>query len=604
MRDVIPPETARTLPGLFAERMRRSERKVAYRQFDPAKGDWVAYTWRAMGARAAAMQAALRREGLAPGDRVALLRRNSVEWVQFDQAALGLGLVDVPLYVEDRPDNMAWILCNAGAKIVLVGDAEHVERLGRVRRQLGFLQRIVAVEPLPESLREDPLVTDLDHWLQPGDADADAFAVEADDPEALATIVYTSGTTGRPKGVMLSHRNILWNAWAGQEAIHVYPTDVLLSFLPLSHTLERTVGYYLAMMCGCEVAYNRAVPLLAEDLAIIRPTVLICVPRIFEKVHARLQAQLEEKPAFARRLFERAVEMGWQRFLASQGRGDPPRQGWLWPLLDHAAGRKLRERLGGRLRFAISGGAPLPPEIARTFIGLGVIIAQGYGLTEASPVLTVNRLEDNVPESIGTPLRDVELRIGEQDELLARSPGVMQGYWQNPEATREMIDPEGWLHTGDCARIDDDGHVYITGRLKEILVLANGEKVPPADIEMAIQADPLFEQVMVVGDNRPWLSALVVIDRDRWQAEAEKLGFDRMMAETGLDPEACREKLLLERIAACMHAFPGYAEIRRLAVVDEPWTIDNGLLTPTMKLKRHRIEERYRDLIDRLYDIR
>ncbi len=345
------------------------------------------------------------------------------------------------------------------------------------------------------------------------------------DSNELATIVYTSGTTGRPKGVMLSHWNILFDSERALEIVQMYPQDLLLSFLPLSHTFERTVGYYIPMMAGSTVAYARSIPELGEDLLTIQPTLMISVPRIYERVYNKIQAGLAEKSPIATWLFNLAVDTGWKRFLHQQGRGSWHPVFLLWPLLNKLVAGKIMAKLGGRMRIAASGGAPLPTPIAKVFIGLGLNLIQGYGLTETSPILTANPEDDNDPRSVGVPLRGLELRVSEQDELLARGPVIMLGYWNNPEATAAVIDSEGWFHTGDKARIENN-HVYITGRIKEIIVLANGEKVPPADMEMAIALDTLFEQVMIIGDDRPFLTALLVLNPEQWEGVASDLQLD------------------------------------------------------------------------------
>lgn len=593
--DVILPEQAQTLSGLFRERVRRSPEMIAYRQFDPQSRQWIDMHWAAMGHEVARWQAAMLREGLARGERVAVMLRNCREWVMFEQAALGLGLVVVPLYTDDRPENVAYILQNAGVRLLLIGGEEHWERLAQVRDQLGFLVRIVSIAPIPDAtdMRFRPLAA----WLPPPGGHS-LQSAEAG-PDELATIVYTSGTTGRPKGVMLSHRNILWNAYAAQLKVTVFPDDLFLSFLPLSHTFERTVGYYLPMMCGSTVTYNRSIPELGEDLQIVQPTILVSVPRIFERVYNRIQAGLAEKSPIARKLFSATVNAGWQRFENQQGRAPRGIGNLFWPLLNRLVASKVMAKLGGRLRFAVCGGAPLSPAVAEFFIGLGLPLVQGYGLTETSPVIAANCIEDNQPISVGTPLADVEIHIGEDAELLVRSPGVMLGYWDNPSATSAMIDSDGWLHTGDQVRIDEQGHIIITGRLKEILVLANGEKVPPADMEMAIVMDPWFEQVMVIGDNRPFLCALLVFNLERWAVEAARLGIDPDMEDAINDERVCAE--VLERVSERIRGFPGYAQIRRVACYIEPWTVDAGLITPTLKLRRARIQERCRDDIERLY---
>ncbi len=584
VEDPIDIATAGTLAGLFAERVARSPEAIAYREFDPDAGEWRETRWREMAERVARWQAAIAAEGLEPGDRIALMLPNGTDWVAIDQAALGLGLVVVPLYVNDRGDNLAYILDDAGVRLLIVAGDEQWRELAPNVGACPTLERVVSLEAVASG---DAGPVPASDWLP--ETAVGPVRNEAGDDRSLATIVYTSGTTGRPKGVMLSHRNILSNAMACHRCAAVYPDDVFLSFLPLSHALERTVGYYLPMMTGAVVAYARSIPLLAEDLVSQRPTVLISVPRIYERIHGRIMDQLADGPVLRRRLFMLAIDVGWRRFLHRQGRG-----GWrpaflVWSLLDRLVARKVMTRLGGRLRIAICGGAPLPPRIGEAFIGLGLPLLQGYGMTEASPVISANRPDDNVPSSVGPPLEGVEVRLSEQDELLARGDNVMLGYWRNDEATRQAIDADGWLHTGDRARIGERGHITITGRLKEIIVLSNGEKVPPADMEMAIAMDPAIDQVMVVGEQRPYLAALVVVDPAHWDRQAD-----------GLD-ESGREALLLERIAARLHAFPGYAQVRRVAICDEPWSVENGLLTPTLKLKRAVIVERHRDLVESLY---
>ncbi len=591
---LVTPEQAGTLAGLFHERVQRTPEAPAYQYYDAGDETWKTLNWRQAGDLAARWQAALASENLQPGDRVAILMQNCPQWVMFDQAALSNGLVVVPLYTQDRAENIAYILQNAGAKVLLIGNQEHWDTLQPVWDQLGFLNRILALEHIDTCGHPDSRLRTVGEWLPDH---AELMRVNWD-RDALATIVYTSGTTGRPKGVMLSHYNILWNAYRSLQVVKRGSDELFLSFLPLSHTLERTAGYYLPMMLGAAVAYNRSIPQLAEDLLAVKPTVLISVPRIFERVYNKIHAGLEEKSPVARALFNLAVNVGWHRFEYQQGRA-----GWspsllLWPLLEKLVARKVMEKLGGRMRLAVVGGAPLSLDVARLFIGLGLPMIQGYGLTETSPVISVNPLENNDPRSVGCLLPDVEARIAENGELLVRSPGVMLGYWANEKATRDIIDEEGWLHTGDKARIEN-GQLYITGRIKEIIVLANGEKVPPADMEMAITADPLFEQALVIGDNRPFLSALLVLNPEQWKLLAEQLGVDPD------DPATCNSsrvnEAILERVARQISVFPGYARIHRVHCQLEPWSIEDGLITPTLKLKRDRICERYAREIEEMY---
>ncbi len=596
--DLISIEQAKTLDGLFNQRVRRSPDAVAYTSFDRETKRWEDFTWRQMAAAVGRWQKALKAENLHEGERVGMILRNCPEWVVFDIAALGMGLVTVPLYTDDRPDNIAYILDDAAIRLLLVQDAGRWKKLAPVTVECEALQRVLLLDSSKEARRfaqNDERVMKVSDWL-PGE---DAEPRQRDgDGHALASIVYTSGTTGRPKGVMLSHQNMMSVAHGGLTSIDCYKQDVFLSFLPLSHTLERSGGYYLPMLAGARVAFSRSVAQLANDLVEIRPSVMIAVPRIFERVHGRLLGQLEKQSPIARYLFNLTIEVGWRRFERQQGRAGWSPKLLLWPLLDRLVARKVREKLGGRLRVAVSGGAALSPEISRVFLGLGVPIVQGYGLTETSPVISVNRLKDNLPQGVGKPLRGVTISLGEDDELLVKTPGMMLGYWNNHAATAEMIDADGWLHTGDQVRLQD-GHIIITGRLKDILVLSNGEKIPPGDMEVAITLDPMFEQVLVVGEGRPYLSALVVLDPTRWADYLNTRGLDAEDASLLHDKKILRD--MRKRIGAMLNNFPGYAKIRRVTLLLEPWTIEQGLVTPTLKLKRAKILERHAAEVEAMY---
>lgn len=504
---MIPEDPNATIDRVFQGRVRRTPEAIAYIHYDSPQGRWQDISWGAMAWKVARWQAALAGLGLYPGERVALMVPNGPDWVAFDQAALGLGLVTVPLYPNDRPDNLDWVLRDSGARVLLIAGASQWDTLAPIAGTLSGLRALISLEEIPTGPPNLRLARD---WLPPRGGTPAVGRHRADD---LATLVYTSGTTGRPKGVMLSHRNILANVWAGLAAVEVKPEDRFLSFLPLSHMLERTIGYYVPLVAGCGVAFARSIADLPEDLLRVRPTILVAVPRVFERFQARVQETLAKAPRSRQRLFALALAQGARRFLHAQGRAPWAPGLLLQPLLDRLAGAQVRARLGGRLRFTVCGGAPLPPAVARFFLALGVEILQGYGLTETSPVIAVNRREDNLPDTVGQPLSGIAVRLGRDDELLTRGPSVSLGYWHNPSATRALIDAEGWLHTGDQARIGPRGHITITGRLKEILVLSTGEKVPPADLERALAGSPLVEQALVVGDGRPFLSRSDIFKR-------------------------------------------------------------------------------------------
>jgi long-chain acyl-CoA synthetase len=593
--DIIYTEEAKTLHGLFHVRVKRSPDKIAYTQFNRTTQNWDEFSWREMADSIARWQAVLKKENLGIGDRVALSLKNGVEWIAFEQAALGLGLVVIPLYTDDRADNIAYIIKDAAVKCLLLQDEARWKRIAPTIDEDTTLQNIYIQDEGEEFIGEYFKVTPLREVLPHIPPE---LTLHQSDPRSLATIVYTSGTTGRPKGVMLSHSNILENCHISLTMLSIYQDDIFLSFLPISHMLERMGGYYLAIMAGSSVAFSRSIPQLADDLTYIRPTIMIAVPRIFERIYGRIHGQLEKGSATKRAIFNNAIRIGWHKFEHQQGR-----RGWrprllLHPLFDKLVGAKVRERLGGRLRFAVSGGAPLSPSVAKMFIGLGVDLLQGYGLTETSPVISCNILDDNDPFSVGVILRNLETRISTNNELQVRGPNIMLGYWNNHAATAQMIDHQGWLSTGDLARIEN-GHIYITGRIKDILVLSNGEKVPPGDMELAIANDSLFEQVMVVGEGQSFLAALIVLNAEEWPAFAQQHGLDPM-ERASLASKKVSKPILL-KIRAALHNFPTYAKIRQVYLTLEPWTIDNDLMTPTMKIKRPKVLEHLKDAVADIY---
>lgn len=594
MGKTIDIETINNLPELFTKRIELTPDIVAYRYFDESSTAWRDLSWADMGKHVARWQAAFKNEGLSPGDRVALMIANSPFWVMFEQAALGLGLVVVPLYTNDRADNIAYIIEDAAIKVLFVQNDVQWLQLQDVCKELDCLKRIISQQQI--NADNEPRLMHYAQWL-PDDKQTYPLANLNVHKTTLATIVYTSGTTGKPKGVMLSHGNIFWNAWAGTHSVMIKPQDIFLSFLPLSHMFERTVGYYIPMLHGCTVAYARSIEQLGEDLISVRPTVLITVPRIFERVYNKIKLGLEKKSPLAQKLFHHAVEIGWYAFRYKQGKESWHPKLLLNPLLYLLVGKKVMAKLGGHMRLSISGGAPLSLNVAKVFIGLGLTISQGYGMTEASPVVSTNKLHDNEPDSVGQALRDVEVRLDENGELLVRSPGIMLGYWNNDEASKDIIDADGWLHTGDKADIKNE-HIYITGRIKEILVLSNGEKIPPADLEMAISSDPLFDQILVVGEQKPFLSCIAVLNPEQWKNLANFLGVDNSADNLNhTDVQAT----VLEHIRNQLSNFPGYAKIYSVHSTLTPWTIENNMLTPTMKLRRTQIIEHYAQAIKEMY---
>lgn len=594
INDYISPEKAQTLYGLFCERVKRSPDKAAYGYFDSDSGSWQSLSWQQVADSVQLWQKALQEENLRKGDRVALNLRNSKEWIFFDLAALSLGLVVVPLYPDDRPDNVAYILQDADVRLLLLNSSKQWLAIKKVLPEEHNLKRIILVND--EAVETDQTLTILDGWLNQTDSEV---TISPTEPQQLASIIYTSGTTGRSKGVMLSHQNMLSVAYGSLQFFEILPDDIFLSFLPLSHTLERTGGYYLPMMAGSKVVFSRSIPLLAEDMRQVQPTIMIAVPRIFERIYDRVQKQLSEGNWIRQFIFKSAVNVGWKRFHYQQGRKYWFPSLMLWPLFKKMVVSKFHQRLGGKLRLAVSGGAALPSYAAKMFIGLDLTLLQGYGLTETSPVISVNEPSSNDPASVGRPIQGVEVRIGQDEELEVKGSGNMLGYWNNHKTTAQTIDADGWLHTGDKAHISESGHIYIIGRIKDILVLNNGEKVPPGDIEAAIISNGLIEQALVLGEGQPYLSALLVINGEKWPQIAQQLGLDPLLKDS------VNSKVLQQHFVRLLRQwlfeFPAYARIRRVYLMLEPWTIENGLLTPTLKVKRALVLEKFKPQIQTMY---
>jgi len=591
LTDLIHPEDALHLPGLFNERVNRASKKIAYQYFDNTNQQWLSHSWLQVKNRIALIQHALLNLNLSQGNCVGIMAHNCPEWMMFEQAALGLGLVIVPLYPNDRADNINYIINDAEIKALLVAGNEQCNILTKIQADIKNIQKIISLQPFTNNILD---VIEFDTWIDT--EDTPSYVIKKINPEHLASIVYTSGTTGRPKGVMLSHTNILQNAYGASQCESFLPSDVFLSFLPLSHMFERTVGYYLPMLAGATVVYARSIDNLAEDLVNIKPTILVTVPRIFERVYNKIQLQLEDKPRISRILFDLAVDVGWHWFRYSQNKSNWHIKLLIRPLLFKLVSNKILKKLGGNLRLAISGGAALSPEIARTFIGLGLNISQGYGMTEASPVVCTNLLHDNEPNSVGQKLVNIEVKLGNDDELLVQGPSVMLGYLHNKEATSKIINKEGWLHTGDVAKIINE-HIYITGRIKDILVLSTGEKVPPNDIELAITNDPLFEQAIVYGEGKPFLTAITALNPIEWGKLKDKLTVNKDIDIKSKEVD----EYILARLKKCLNDFPGYARIYKIHNTLDSWTVDNGLATPTLKLKRKYIFEKYNQQIEDMY---
>lgn len=595
-----------TLPGLFENSLKLYSSQEAIRQFDRATNQWVSYSYKELGNKILAWRKSFAQKGLARGTHVAILMPNCIDHVCADQAALANGLIPVPLHAIDTPGACAFIIIDSQAKVLVTNKLTRWEQIRATGVEMPDLKHVIVTEAdeVTDPIQDEHFnIVGAEGFLKAGEEFTNELPAmpEGDD---LAGIIYTSGTTGRPKGVMLTHDNIVSNVKATLVCVSPNVGDTFLSFLPLSHTFERTAGYYLALATGCRIAYNRSILLLADDLKTIKPDVIISVPRVYERIFARVEDKLKKSSGFARFLFNWATEVGWRDFCKKNLL--PQEHTWrefLDPVVRSLLLRKVSNMLlsqfGGKLRIAISGGAALNAKVARTFCGLGLPIIQGYGMTEASPIIAGNNQTLNQPATVGRPFCNVELRLGEGDEIQIKGPTVMKGYWNRPEDSTNAFTEDGWLRTGDVGAFNDAGMLQIKGRIKEIIVTSTGEKVPPADLESAIETDQLFAQAYIIGENRPYLSLIAVVDEEEWKSLAKEHGVDPD-DDASLSVPAVRSTAL-KRAKVAAKDFPHYALPRAVVLTREPWTIENGLLTPTLKLKRGPLSNKFKDIIQKLY---
>lgn len=600
-----------TIPEMLAHTVATWPDREAYRQFDYDENAWLSLTWKEFFKKVQRWRRAFHAMGYKRGDRVAMLLTNCIEACTFDEAAQANAMVPVPLHAIDTPGSSTYILHDSGARFLITTSIARWNAIATAATDaalsLDAIDTVVLInEAVPPGTTQEVLghtvrLLDLEQWLMLANKVTEADLPAGPQPDDLCELIYTSGTTGRPKGVMITHRNIVSNLQQLNAVYDFNHEDVFLSFLPFSHTFERTVTHYNSIANGSAMAFSRGVAQILHDFREVHPTVVALVPRVFEMIYANIQNELRKAPEAERVSTQLAAEIGWRRYCR---RNDLPVQNETaendeatWKLLEETA-HKILNIFGGRMRLTIAGGASLNYDVAKFFCAMGLPIHQGYGLTETSPVLCFSRKENNHPQCVGHPLPDTEVKLGDRDELLVKGPQVMKGYWNRPEAT-EAAFIDGWFRTGDQADLSDGGRVRIKGRIKEIIVTSTGEKISPVDMEFAIQSDHLFQQVMVLGDNRPYIAALVVVNDGLWREFCQAMELDPEAPETLTNHDV--QRALVKRIRHAARNFPQYGIPRIVAVTREPWTIDNALLTPTMKLRRPQIMEHYHDLIESLY---
>ncbi|HET9785222.1 MAG TPA: long-chain fatty acid--CoA ligase [Terriglobales bacterium] len=563
--------------------------QVEVRRLAKRDGRWQGPDSRTFYRQVRAVEAALRhRLGARPGDRIAILAESSPEWLIADFACLAAGLIDVPIYPTLTAEQVAYILRDSGAVGVFVSNSEQAEKVRQAGSGLAGLQWICSfVDPeWAELLTREPA----------DDDDAFDQRLQATRPEEVATIIYTSGTTGNPKGVMLTHAQLAANLNVTTRDFEFGRHERRLSILPLSHITERHIAY-VDLLHGGDCYFAESLDKVAENLIEVRPTLLVSVPRLFEKIVAAVQAQAAKKPAAARRIFQWAVAVGKKM---APYRLESRRAPWglraRVALADALVGRKLRAKMGGKLDKIISGGAALSPEVAAFLVALGVVVDEGYGLTETAPVIAINRPGARRPKSVGKPMPNLEVRIAADGEILVRGPSVFSGYFQQPEATAAAL-VEGWFHTGDIGRLDDDGFLYITDRKRDLIKTSGGKFIAPQPIENRLKNSPLVAEAVVVGEGRKYAVALLTPHWPALEAQGIECG-DRAAACA----DARVQALFVAEVERVNAGLARFETLKKFALLEAEFTVASGELTPTVKVRRRAVEANYRAVIDSMYE--
>ncbi len=591
----------------FYDSANRYSSKAALKE--KVNGAYRTVTYQEMKERVQQVAAYFIATGFAAGERVAILSENRSEWPIADMGMISAGLVNVPIYPTLTAPQIAYILNDSACTAVIVSTRYQLEKIQKIARDCPNLRQIVTLENLPDDWVIEGLAqTTFAAVLTQGEAALAQQAgpleqrLAAAKEEDLVSIVYTSGTTGNPKGVMLSHQNFASNAKAAGAAVGFDYTHTTLSFLPLSHVLERVVNYVI-QYCGATVAYAESIDTLAQNMQEIQPTAFIGVPRVFEKIHSRIIQNIAQEKPLKRKLFQWALEIGEQvADYRIRGLVPPPLLMGKHRLADRLVFEKVRARFGGHLRFAVSGGAPLMKELARFFFAVGIEIYEGYGLTESSPVICINRPHAIRFGSVGQVVDGVEVQIAEDGEILARGPNIMSGYFNHPEASVEALHPDGWLYTGDIGELDEEGFLRITDRKKEIIVMSNGKNVAPQPIENALKASPYIEQAVLVGNNQKYMAALIYPNYPALETLAREQGI-QFNQDHDLARSTQMHRLLKSEITQLTETFARYEQIKKFTLLENELTQENGCLTPTLKFKRRVINQKYAEQIAQLFAI-
>lgn len=587
------------LPLLFFQQARKyGDKPFLWRKVD---GTYQPTSWKEAARQANLLSRALRARGLQTGDRVCLISENRPEWLIADVAIMAAGGITVPAYTTNTVDDHRYILDNSGAKAVIVSTAKLAQRLVPAASRAPSVEFLVAMEPLGEPPRPPIRWAVWDQMLTEGEA-------QPDDVEQLAAtrkrsdtscVIYTSGTGGAPRGVMLSHGAILCNCQGAIEVLKPLGLEdnIFLSFLPLSHAYEHSGGQFFPITIGAQIYYAEGADTLVQNLAEVRPTIVTAVPRLYEVMHGRIAKGLEKMPAFRRRLFEKALALGRKQYehpgtLSFMERIENK-------VLDALVRKKVAARFGGRLKAFVSGGAPLNYEVGLFFTALGVRLLQGYGQTEAAPVIAVNPVDRIKLQTVGPAMRGVEVRLAEDGEILVRGELVMQGYWGDPEATARTV-KDGWLYTADIGRMDEDGYIEITDRKRDLIVVSGGDNVSPQKVEGFLTLEPEIGQAMVIGDKRPFIVALLIPDKEWALAWAKEKGKPEDLGQLVGDKEF--RAAISSGVDRVNRRLSVIERVRQFILSAEAFSLENEMMTPTLKIRRHVIRKTYGAKLDALYE--
>ncbi len=587
---------------MFFDRVERYGSRVLFKV--KRTGQYQDILWREAGQTVKQFALGLLELGIEHGDRISLLSENRPEWAFADLGILSIGAVNVPVYATNTPRQVEYIVNDSASRILIVSTEQQLEKALEARPNCPSLEKIVVFDEVGKT--DYPMVCSLREICESGAAsDKESLfrqRLERVTPHDLASIIYTSGTTGDPKGVMLIHDNFLANCRSVSRILPITEEDICLSFLPLSHSFERLAGYYAPLYIGSTIAYAESVDTVRDNLQEIKPTFMASVPRIYEKFHAAVLENVKSGSLIKCKIFDWSFSVGRSMSGYTVAKKKPPvllKQ--KYKIADKLVFQKIKENVGGRLKYFVSGGAPLAQEINEFFHALGITILEGYGLTETSPVLTTNTPEHFKFGTVGKPIPDVTIKIAEDGEILAKGPNIMTGYFNKPVETAEVLGADGFFRTGDIGLLDEDGFLKITDRKKDIIVTAGGKNVAPQNIENALKTDPLIANAMVHGDKRKFLSALIVPDFERLEkiAKIQGIKYDSI-AELVKHEKIVA--LINERVEVVNNSLARYETIKKFAIMDKDFTLEAGEITPTLKVKRKVVLEKYKDILDSFYE--